>query len=145
MPEARFTAACVQMRSGRDPAANRDAAVAGVREAAVLRNEELAQVLRERHAPAQVVHRAVAPSQLAVRKEERVAERLPERPGAGRVVGPKSGEGASRPRSNHPGSTMYLISFVLNLTSTSGASARAAAVHSADTIWSERVTIPSET
>ena len=34
MPEARFTAACVQMRSGRDPAANRDAAVAGVREAA---------------------------------------------------------------------------------------------------------------
>ncbi|MGU3542038.1 carbon-nitrogen hydrolase family protein [Methylobacterium sp. A52T] len=33
MPEARFTAACVQMRSGRDPAANRDAAVAGVREA----------------------------------------------------------------------------------------------------------------
>ncbi|MGH1574566.1 carbon-nitrogen hydrolase family protein [Methylobacterium sp. P31] len=34
MPEARFTAACVQMRSGRDPSANRDAAVAGVREAA---------------------------------------------------------------------------------------------------------------
>ncbi|MCJ2132844.1 carbon-nitrogen hydrolase family protein [Methylobacterium sp. J-026] len=34
MPEARFTAACVQMRSGRDPAANRDAAVAGVRAAA---------------------------------------------------------------------------------------------------------------
>ena len=34
MPESRFTAACVQMRSGRDPAANRDAAVAGVREAA---------------------------------------------------------------------------------------------------------------
>ncbi|MEE7441768.1 carbon-nitrogen hydrolase family protein [Methylobacterium oryzae] len=33
MPELRFTAACVQMRSGRDPAANRDAAVAGVREA----------------------------------------------------------------------------------------------------------------
>ena len=33
MPE-RFTAACVQMRSGRDPGANRDAAVAGVREAA---------------------------------------------------------------------------------------------------------------
>lgn len=34
MPEPRFTAACVQMRSGRDPSANRDAAVAGVREAA---------------------------------------------------------------------------------------------------------------
>ncbi len=34
MPDARFTAACVQMRSGRDPGANRDAAVAGVREAA---------------------------------------------------------------------------------------------------------------
>jgi deaminated glutathione amidase len=34
MPEASFTAACVQMRSGRDPGANRDAAVAGVREAA---------------------------------------------------------------------------------------------------------------
>lgn len=34
MPESRFTAACVQMRSGRDPVANRDAAVAGVREAA---------------------------------------------------------------------------------------------------------------
>ncbi|MCJ2058035.1 carbon-nitrogen hydrolase family protein [Methylobacterium sp. J-048] len=34
MPETRFTAACVQMRSGRDPGANRDAAVAGVREAA---------------------------------------------------------------------------------------------------------------
>ena len=34
MPEARFTAACVQMRSGRDPGANRDAAVAGIREAA---------------------------------------------------------------------------------------------------------------
>ena len=34
MPESRFTAACVQMRSGRDPGANRDAAVAGVREAA---------------------------------------------------------------------------------------------------------------
>ncbi|MCJ2070346.1 carbon-nitrogen hydrolase family protein [Methylobacterium sp. J-030] len=34
MPEARFTAACVQMRSGRDPSANSDAAVAGVREAA---------------------------------------------------------------------------------------------------------------
>ena len=33
MPE-RFVAACVQMRSGRDPAANRDAAVAGLREAA---------------------------------------------------------------------------------------------------------------
>lgn len=33
MPE-RFIAACVQMRSGRDPAANRDAALAGVREAA---------------------------------------------------------------------------------------------------------------
>ena len=33
MPEGRFVAACVQMRSGRDPAANRDAAVAGVREA----------------------------------------------------------------------------------------------------------------
>ncbi|KQS86328.1 amidohydrolase [Methylobacterium sp. Leaf361] len=33
MPEPRFTAACVQMRSGRDPAANRDAAVVGVREA----------------------------------------------------------------------------------------------------------------
>ncbi|GJE51313.1 Deaminated glutathione amidase [Methylobacterium tardum] len=34
MPDARFTAACVQMRSGRDPGVNRDAAVAGVREAA---------------------------------------------------------------------------------------------------------------
>ncbi|WP_375464477.1 carbon-nitrogen hydrolase family protein [uncultured Methylobacterium sp.] len=34
MPEGRFTAACVQMRSGRNAAANRDAAVAGVREAA---------------------------------------------------------------------------------------------------------------
>jgi predicted amidohydrolase len=34
MPEPRFVAACVQMRSGRDPQANRDAAVAGVREAA---------------------------------------------------------------------------------------------------------------
>ncbi|MGU3282545.1 carbon-nitrogen hydrolase family protein [Methylobacterium mesophilicum] len=34
MPERRFTAACLQMRSGRDPGANRDAAVAGVREAA---------------------------------------------------------------------------------------------------------------
>ncbi|MBE7201979.1 MAG: carbon-nitrogen hydrolase family protein [Parafilimonas terrae] len=34
MPETRFTAACVQMRSGRKPDANRDAAVAGVREAA---------------------------------------------------------------------------------------------------------------
>lgn len=33
MPE-HFVAACVQMRSGRDPAINRDAAVAGVREAA---------------------------------------------------------------------------------------------------------------
>jgi predicted amidohydrolase len=33
MPE-RFVAACIQMRSGRDPAANRDAAVAGLREAA---------------------------------------------------------------------------------------------------------------
>jgi len=33
MPE-RFVAACVQMRSGRDPAVNRDAAVAGLREAA---------------------------------------------------------------------------------------------------------------
>ena len=32
--ESRFVAACVQMRSGRDPGANRDAAVAGVREAA---------------------------------------------------------------------------------------------------------------
>lgn len=34
MRDSRFTAACVQMRSGRDPGANRDAAVAGVREAA---------------------------------------------------------------------------------------------------------------
>ena len=34
MPEPRFIAACVQMRSGRDPAVNRDAAVAGLREAA---------------------------------------------------------------------------------------------------------------
>ncbi|SDM70862.1 Predicted amidohydrolase [Methylobacterium phyllostachyos] len=34
MREARFTAACVQMRSGRDPSANRDAAVAGIRAAA---------------------------------------------------------------------------------------------------------------
>lgn len=35
MPEVRsFIAACVQMRSGREPLANRDAAVAGVREAA---------------------------------------------------------------------------------------------------------------
>ncbi|GEP02585.1 carbon-nitrogen hydrolase family protein [Methylobacterium oxalidis] len=34
MPEPRFVAACVQMRSGREPLANRDAAVAGVREAA---------------------------------------------------------------------------------------------------------------
>ncbi|WP_132255263.1 carbon-nitrogen hydrolase family protein [Methylobacterium segetis] len=33
MPEDRFVAACVQMRSGREPLANRDAAVAGVREA----------------------------------------------------------------------------------------------------------------
>ncbi|MEA1830506.1 carbon-nitrogen hydrolase family protein [Methylobacterium durans] len=33
MPEGRFVAACVQMRSGREPVANRDAAVAGVREA----------------------------------------------------------------------------------------------------------------
>lgn len=33
MPE-RFVAACIQMRSGRDPAVNRDAAVAGLREAA---------------------------------------------------------------------------------------------------------------
>ncbi|AWN39265.1 carbon-nitrogen hydrolase family protein [Methylobacterium durans] len=33
MPEGRFIAACVQMRSGREPLANRDAAVAGVREA----------------------------------------------------------------------------------------------------------------
>ena len=33
MPE-RFIAACVQMRSGREPGANRDAAVAGVRAAA---------------------------------------------------------------------------------------------------------------
>lgn len=32
--ESRFTAACVQMRSGRDPLANRDAAVSLVREAA---------------------------------------------------------------------------------------------------------------
>jgi predicted amidohydrolase len=34
MIETRFIAACVQMRSGRDPLANRDAAVAGIREAA---------------------------------------------------------------------------------------------------------------
>lgn len=34
MPEPRFVAACVQMRSGREPLANRDAAVAGVRKAA---------------------------------------------------------------------------------------------------------------
>lgn len=34
MTEPRFVAACVQMRSGRDPLANRDAAVALVREAA---------------------------------------------------------------------------------------------------------------
>jgi predicted amidohydrolase len=34
MTSIRFTAACVQMRSGRDPLANRDAAVALVREAA---------------------------------------------------------------------------------------------------------------
>ena len=34
MTSTRFTAACVQMRSGRDPLANRDAAVAGIREAA---------------------------------------------------------------------------------------------------------------
>jgi deaminated glutathione amidase len=34
MPEAKFVAACLQMRSGRDLGANRDAAVAGVREAA---------------------------------------------------------------------------------------------------------------
>ncbi|KAB1070680.1 carbon-nitrogen hydrolase family protein [Methylobacterium planeticum] len=34
MPEPRFVAACVQMRSGRDPLVNRDAAVASVREAA---------------------------------------------------------------------------------------------------------------
>ncbi|MGY2049349.1 carbon-nitrogen hydrolase family protein [Methylobacterium sp. JK268] len=34
MSTSRFVAACVQMRSGRDPARNRDAAVAGVREAA---------------------------------------------------------------------------------------------------------------
>ncbi|MCJ2063930.1 carbon-nitrogen hydrolase family protein [Methylobacterium sp. J-088] len=34
MREARFTVACVQMRSGRDPGTNRDAAVAGVRDAA---------------------------------------------------------------------------------------------------------------
>ncbi|MCJ2051439.1 carbon-nitrogen hydrolase family protein [Methylobacterium sp. J-070] len=33
MPESRFTAACLQMRSGRDPGANRDAAVAGIRAA----------------------------------------------------------------------------------------------------------------
>ena len=33
MPDLRFVAACVQMRSGRDPAANRDAAVAAVRQA----------------------------------------------------------------------------------------------------------------
>ena len=33
-PARRFVAACVQMRSGRDPAANRDAAVSAVREAA---------------------------------------------------------------------------------------------------------------
>jgi predicted amidohydrolase len=34
MTSARFVAACVQMRSSRDPVQNRDAAVAGVREAA---------------------------------------------------------------------------------------------------------------
>ncbi|ACL60781.1 carbon-nitrogen hydrolase family protein [Methylobacterium nodulans] len=34
MTAPRFVAACVQMRSGRDPAQNRDAAVAGLREAA---------------------------------------------------------------------------------------------------------------
>ena len=34
MTAPRFVAACVQMRSGRDPALNRDAAVAGIREAA---------------------------------------------------------------------------------------------------------------
>jgi predicted amidohydrolase len=34
MPEAKFVAACLQMRSGCDMGANRDAAVAGVREAA---------------------------------------------------------------------------------------------------------------
>ena len=34
MTGPRFVAACVQMRSGRDPGANRDAAVAGIREAA---------------------------------------------------------------------------------------------------------------
>src|SRR3954463_3990519 len=34
MTATRFTAACVQMRSGRDPLKNRDAAVALVREAA---------------------------------------------------------------------------------------------------------------
>jgi predicted amidohydrolase len=36
MPETRFAAACLQMRSGRDPGANRAAAVAGIREAAGL-------------------------------------------------------------------------------------------------------------
>ena len=45
MPET-FIAACVQMRSGRDPAANRDAAVAGVREAAS-RGAELRGALLE--------------------------------------------------------------------------------------------------
>src|SRR4051794_19705021 len=34
MTSPRFIAACVQMRSGRDPLQNRDAALAGVREAA---------------------------------------------------------------------------------------------------------------
>ncbi|WP_375407859.1 carbon-nitrogen hydrolase family protein [uncultured Methylobacterium sp.] len=34
MAEPTFVAACVQMRSGRDPAANRDAVVAGIRDAA---------------------------------------------------------------------------------------------------------------
>ncbi|AWN46961.1 amidohydrolase [Methylobacterium terrae] len=34
MTAPRFVAACLQMRSGRDPARNRDAAVAGIREAA---------------------------------------------------------------------------------------------------------------
>ena len=36
MPETRFAAACLQMRSGQDPGANRAAAVAGIREAAGL-------------------------------------------------------------------------------------------------------------
>jgi len=83
-PASRFVAACVQMRSGRDPAVNRDAAVAALREAAERDRSRLFEVVRSESEDATLAalrdvarqtNLVVHVGSLAVRNGDKIANR----------------------------------------------------------------------